>query len=216
MDVLGIVGSCRKGGNTDILVRNVLEGVERAGLATEILHLSDHVFSDCTGCEGCRQSFRCVVDDGMQSMYPLLEAARGLVIGSPTYFYNVTGITKNFLDRLYCYEFFSESDRAVWLGMNEVSGVKYAVTVAVCEQDNERDMGFTPEALGRSLTAVGYRVVDSVRAYRAFAKGDVARQAETLAMAGRAGEKLGETLKLHDHVKRLLAGSGRRGRTRRP
>ena len=203
MDVLGIVGSCRKGGNTDVLIRKVLEGVEKTGLSTEILYLSDHVFSGCTGCEGCQRSSRCVVRDDMQTIYPLLEQARGLVLGSPTYFYNVTGLAKNFIDRLYCYEFFDGNNRSVWLGLHEVLGIKYAVTVAVCEQESAEDMGFASEALGKSLTAVGYRVVDAVKAYRAFARGAVAQQPETLARACKAGEKLAGTLNLHDQVQQL-------------
>lgn len=203
MDIVGIVGSCRKNGNTDILVRTALEQAEKAGLTTKTVYLSDHVFGDCTGCEGCAASFRCVVNDGMREIYPLLEQARALVIGSPTYFYNVTGITKMFLDRLYCYEFFASDDRSVWLGLNEVTGMKYAVTIAVCEQEDEADMGFTSEALGRTLAAVGYRVVSEVKALHAFARGEVARRNETLTAACAAGAKLAETLKLHDRVQSL-------------
>lgn len=204
MDVLGIVGSYRKGGNTDILVRKILAGVEQTGLSTKILYLADHTFYGCTGCEGCKNSCRCVIDDDMQKIYPLLNQSRGLVIGSPTYFYNVSGLAKNFLDRLYCYEFFDKNDRSIWLGLNEVTSAKYAVTATVCEQDNARDMGFAPQALELGLTALGYRIVGSVKAYGAFAVGDMARQTETLAVAAKTGEKLAKTLRLQSQVKNML------------
>lgn len=213
MDVLGIVGSSRKGGNTDILVRKVLDGVEKKGFSTSVLYLSDHTISDCTGCEGCQQSFRCIVNDDMQTIYPLLENVKGLVLGSPTYFYNVSGIMKCFLDRLYCYEFFDKHDRSVWLGLNEITGIKYAITVAVCEQDNEADMGFTSEALGRSLAAIGFRIIGAVKAFHAFSKGDVSRQVETLAGAEQAGARLADTITLNAQVKHLLIKSKKTPRT---
>jgi multimeric flavodoxin WrbA len=168
---LGLVGSYRKGGNTDVLVRKVLEGAGNQGFETTCLYLPDYQIRDCNGCEGCRKSARCVVQDDMQKLYPLLEEADGLVIGSPTYFYNVTGIMKNFLDRLYCFDFFDETDRSVWIGLFELAAAKYAVTVAVCEQESEADMGYTSPAMSRSLEAVGYRVVENVKALRLFEKG---------------------------------------------
>lgn len=203
MDILGIVGSSRKSGNTDMLVQKILAGAESRGCVTKLLFLADFSISPCTGCEGCRRRFRCVVDDDMQQLYPLLEEAKGLVLGSPTYFYNVSGLMKNFIDRLYCYEFFDKQNRSVWLGWHEVAGIKYAVTAAVCEQEKEEDMGFASEAMSRSLAAIGYRIVENVKARHAFAKGDVCRQPESMERAFSAGQKLAQTLKLHADVKRI-------------
>jgi len=204
MDILGIIGSSRKSGNTDILVRKVLEGAETQGLSTQAIWLSDYTISHCTGCEGCATGFRCVKNDGMQEIYPLLEQAKGLVIGSPTYFYNVSGLTKNFLDRLYCYEFFDPQDRSVWLGFNEVTGIKYAVTVAVCEQKKAENMGFTSEALSRSVTAVGYRVVECVEGYHVFSRGEVKQKPEIMEKALKAGSKLARALNLHKRVHDIM------------
>lgn len=204
MDILGIIGSSRKSGNTDLLVRKVLEGAEALGVSTRAIRLSDYGISHCTGCEGCAAGFRCVMDDGMQEIYPLLEDAEGLVIGSPTYFYNVSGLAKNFLDRLYCREFFDPQDRSVWLGLNEVTGMKYAVTVAVCEQKTAEDMGFTTETLARGVAAVGYRVVDSVEGYHVFSRGEVKKKPEIMERAFEAGEKLARTLHLRERVREIM------------
>lgn len=204
MEILGIVGSSRKSGNTDIIVRRILAGAESRGCVTKLLFLSDFSISHCTGCEGCQRRSHCVVNDGMQSLYPLLEQAKGLVLGSPTYFYNVSGLTKNFIDRLYCYEFFDKQNRSIWLGLNEVAGIKYAVTAAVCEQEKEEDMGFASEAMSRSLAAVGYRIVENVKVCHAFAKGDVCQQSDSMERAFFAGQKLAQTLKLYEDVKSIL------------
>jgi len=194
--ILGIVGSKRKGGNTDILIQHALSAAEDQGMATKRIYLSDYKIDDCTGCEQCRTSFTCAVKDGMQDIYPLIESADAIVIGSPTYFYNVTGIVKNFLDRLYCYELFDESDRSVWLGRHEVAGIKYAATIAVCEQADEENMGYTSLVLGKSLAAVGYRVVAELKAFHAFAKGDILHNHRALDEATTIGKRLAKILRL--------------------
>ncbi|HPE15401.1 MAG TPA: flavodoxin family protein [Oscillospiraceae bacterium] len=204
MKVSGFVGSARKNGNTDILVQNVLAGVSRCGIETERIYLADCGIAACTGCEGCRTSFRCVRKDGMQDIYDKLEESDGIVLGSPTYFYNMSSLTKAWLERLYCYDIFDDSDRSVWLSLGEVTGIKYAVTVAVCEQDDAEDMGYTSPAMDKALQAVGFRVVESVKALHLYKKGDCENQKEILEKAVSAGEKLGKTILLADRVKKQL------------
>lgn len=207
LEVLGIVGSYRKSGNTDILVEKVLEGVQNHGIKTNCIFLPDYNIKDCIGCEGCKKTYQCVMKDDMQKIYPLIEKADALVIGSPTYFYNVTGIMKNFLNRLYCYEIFWEGDRSVWMGLNEALGIKYAVTVAVCEQEKEEDMGYTSLTLSKTLEAVGYRVVDNIKALHVYSKGDILNYEQELNRAVISGEKLAKTLKLKQLVKSNFANN---------
>ncbi|MEG0371365.1 MAG: flavodoxin family protein [Clostridium sp.] len=204
MNILGIVGSYRKMGNTDILVKKVLEGAKENGITTDYIFLPDFNIKDCTGCEGCKNTYKCVIKDDMQKIYSLIEEADAIVIGSPTYFYNVTGITKNFLNRLYCYEIFDEDDRSVWMGLIEAIGTKYAVTVAVCEQEKEEDMGYTSLTLSRTLEAVGYRVVENIKALHVYSKGEILKYEEELNRALMAGRKLAKTLKLNKKVKSAL------------
>lgn len=201
MEILGIVGSYRKDGNTDILVKKVLEGAAQNGAQTNCLFLPDFTIGDCRGCEGCKSTFTCVEKDDMQKIYPLIEKADALVVGSPAYFYNVTGIMKNFLDRLYCYEIFDEKDRSVWMGLNEALSVKYAAVVSVCEQANEADMGFTSLAIRKSLESLGYRIVATVEAFKAYSKGDILNQKHSLRKAFSSGEKLVKHIKLSKAVK---------------
>lgn len=196
MEVIGIVGSYRRAGNTDILVNKVLEGVRKHDINTKCIFLPEFDIKDCNGCEGCRTHFKCVVKDDMQKIYPLIDQADAIVIGSPTYFYNVTGAMKNFLNRLYCYEIFDDNDRSVWIGLNEVAATKYAVTVAVCEQNKEEDMGYTSLTMSKTLEAVGYRVVDNIKALHMYSKGEALKNDEELNRAFIAGEKLAKTIKL--------------------
>ncbi|MCG8502677.1 MAG: flavodoxin family protein [Firmicutes bacterium] len=201
MKVLGLVGSYRKNGNTDILLKKVLDGVKSEHIDSRYIFLDDYDIKDCIGCEGCKNTYKCVINDDMQQLYPLLMEADAIVLGSPTYFYNVTGKVKNFLNRLYCYEIFDEHDRSIWMSLNEVVGVKYAVTVAVCEQDNEEDMGFTSLTMSKTLEALGYRIIANIKALNAFSKGSILQQKQQLENAAQIGVKLAKTLKLRNNIK---------------
>ncbi len=205
MKFLAIVGSPRKKGNTDILVDEVLKGVQKEGAhETEKIYLRDLNFSGCTGCEGCQKSHKCVLPDDMQRIHEKIDACDGLILASPTYFYNVTGLTKLFLDRLYIYNYFHSQDRSVWLNPNEITGLKYAVTVAVCEQEDEADMGFTSEAMSKTLSAVGFRCVANLKVLHAFKKGEVLKNSNSLTQATAAGLKLARTASLGKTVKDKL------------
>jgi len=194
--ILGVVGSRRKNGNTATLVSEALKSAHEQGIETEIIYLGDYEYRGCNGCEGCWNSFNCIVDDDMQKLYPLIDEADGIILGSPTYFYNITSEMKAFIDRMYCYETYDEEDRSVWLNKNEIQGIKYAAVIAVCEQDNEADMGFTADAMKMPLEALGYRVVDTVKAIHLFKKNEAARSKAEMQKAFEAGEKLARTLKL--------------------
>lgn len=206
MKIMGVVGSRRKKGNTTILTQEVLKPFEAQGvdIETELIFLGDYDIAGCSGCEGCRDSYKCVINDDMQKLYPALIKADALILGSPTYFYNITADMKAFIDRCYCLEVFDESDRSVWMGISEALGGKYAAVIAVCEQDNEEDMGFTVEAMVKPLEALGYRIVSVVKALHAFAEGDVSKNDRAMKEAEQAGEKLLKTLRLREKIKNSI------------
>ncbi len=201
--ILGIVGSPRKNGNTDILIDNALLGVSyNDNFTTEKVYLSDLNFKGCTGCEGCAKTNKCVVKDDMQIVYEKIDSVDAIIFGSPTYFYNVSSLAKMFMDRLYAYEVFDPSDRSVWLSVNEVVGIKYAATIAVCEQQNEYDMGFTSEAMSMTLSAVGFRCVENLKVLHLFKKGEASKNELAILNAQKAGDKLAKTVILAHSTKR--------------
>jgi multimeric flavodoxin WrbA len=99
MKIVGICGSPRKGGNTEIIVREALRGAGRAGAQTELLHLGDLKIEFCDGCLVCDTTGRCHINDDMQVVYKKMQEADSLIIGSPTRFDNVSGQLKVFIDR---------------------------------------------------------------------------------------------------------------------
>ena len=99
MKVLGIYGSPRKRGNTDQLLDRALEGAQSAGAEISRVYARDLKMSGCIECGGCDQTGKCVVDDDMQSIYPLLEETDIIFLASPIFFYGVTAQAKALIDR---------------------------------------------------------------------------------------------------------------------
>ncbi|UCD07162.1 MAG: flavodoxin family protein [Candidatus Aenigmatarchaeota archaeon] len=89
--IIGIVGSPRKG-NTEIMVFETLEGARARGAETEMILLSNKNIKFCRGSEESEY-------DDMNEISKKMGEAKGIVIGSPTYFDNVSGLLKNFIDR---------------------------------------------------------------------------------------------------------------------
>ena len=207
MKVTGISGSRRKKGNTAVLIEEALKPFREAGAETELVYLSDYQITPCSGCEGCRKTYRCVIKDDMHKLYRIVAESDALILGSPTYFYNVTADMKAFLDRLYAFEVFDPDDRSVWMGINEALSGRYAAVIAVCEQHNEEDMGFTADTMRKTLQALGYRVTDTVKTIGLYRKGAAAESRGELLKAGKAGVKLLKTIELRKKLEKEL-GSG--------
>ena len=83
-----LMGSVRKGGNTDLLVQAFAEGAEKNN-TVEIISAADYKVNPCIGCNTCfeREGNRCFQEDEMQEIYGKLKEADVLAIASPVYFY---------------------------------------------------------------------------------------------------------------------------------
>ncbi|WP_170290974.1 flavodoxin family protein [Neomoorella glycerini] len=103
MDVIGLVGSPRKKGNTDLLVDQVLAGVATAGLRVQKFYLNDLRIHPCQYCNYCRKHYSCRQEDDMALLYTAIEQCRGIVVGTPTFYGDITAQTKIFIDRCYRY-----------------------------------------------------------------------------------------------------------------
>lgn len=100
--VVGVNGSPRADGNTARLIRMVFEPMEKRGIKTELLQLGGQPVRGCTGCRKCvdNRNMRCVFsDDPINHIIERLSEAHGIILGSPTYFANVTSEMKAFIDR---------------------------------------------------------------------------------------------------------------------
>ncbi len=117
MKVLGIVCSPRKGGNTEVLMREALAGAQTCGAETELLTIWDKDIKPCDGCLSCEKTGKCHIKDDVQEIYPKLLEADGIIWGTPVYFFNATAQAKILIDRSYA--LYANSNRLT----NKVGGL---------------------------------------------------------------------------------------------
>ncbi|MBU0681132.1 MAG: flavodoxin family protein [Proteobacteria bacterium] len=102
MKVLAINGSPRPTGNTSILIRAVLDELEKEGIKTETIQLGGQPVRGCVACMKClkEKNKRCANnDDNMNEYIEKMIAADGILLGSPTYFADVSSEIKALIDR---------------------------------------------------------------------------------------------------------------------
>lgn len=102
MKIIAICGSPRKG-NTEFVLKRILAKVEEFGAKTELILLREKRIEFCDGCLSCDSAGQCKIRDDMQIIYPRLEENDVIIFGSPNYFNNISGLMKNFIDRLLPY-----------------------------------------------------------------------------------------------------------------
>jgi multimeric flavodoxin WrbA len=152
MLVTGIIGSPRKGGNTDLLVQKILEGALSKGAETQTVYLNDLNIRECQECMQCKTNkFRCAVEDDMQTVYPIIDSSNVLVLGSPIFIGYITGIMKTFIDRLSAYSRVPE-EKKLPPGMRIFLVIPYA-------REEENLFNYVAKQVGQSLKFVfGARV----------------------------------------------------------
>ncbi len=101
-NVIILVGSQRKGGNTDLLAKAFAEGASLNN-NVEIISVADCKVNPCTGCNCCFDSKKnaCVQNDDMQEIYIKLSTADVVAVASPVYFYGLSAQLKAIIDRLH-------------------------------------------------------------------------------------------------------------------
>ena len=102
MKVVAFNGSARKDGNTAILINYVLDMLKENGIETELYQLAGREIRGCTACFKCfeNKDQRCAVkDDVANECIEKMAEADGIILGSPTYFSNVSTEMKALIDR---------------------------------------------------------------------------------------------------------------------
>lgn len=104
MRVLGVSSSPRLDGNSRLLVQAALEGAGEAGHDVELIDLATTMTGMLRDCRECRgPDGRCTIDDDYDSALEQVLAADALVLGTPLYWYGVSGALKTFIDRFFCF-----------------------------------------------------------------------------------------------------------------
>jgi multimeric flavodoxin WrbA len=110
MKILGLNGSERKLGNTEILVKEALMGAEEEGAHVEMLRLTDYKVFPCDGLAPCVfGNKRCNLEDDFNSIVDKIFESDGVVLGTPCYILESTAIIKQLIDRAFSVNYRSEA-----------------------------------------------------------------------------------------------------------
>jgi multimeric flavodoxin WrbA len=99
MKVIGIVGSPRKNGNTELLTKHTLKAISEEGLNTELIRLAGLEIKSCTACMACKEQEICSIKDDLFSIYLRMKEADGIILASPVYYGSATSLIKGLMER---------------------------------------------------------------------------------------------------------------------
>ena len=144
MKIYAINGGPRKKHNTAQLLQAALDGAVAApcgkAVETEIIHLYDLTYKGCVSCFSCKRKGgksygHCAVKDDLTPLLEKLAQADGLIIGSPIYFGNVTGMLRSFLERLMFPFFVYDKDYSSLAPKRMPTAFIYAMNVSSAEME---------------------------------------------------------------------------------
>jgi multimeric flavodoxin WrbA len=179
--ILGIVGSPRREGNTHSLVSAVLAGAESRGASTETILLGSLMIKECDGCHACWNGGGCVKKDDMRLLYPKINQADVLVLGTPVYWYGPTALMKGFMDRFVYYN--CDAHRP------EIRGKKAVLTIPF-EEENENTAALVVDFFQRSLQFLQMPLLGQIIAGGMLQKGQAKKDKELMVKAFTLGQRL--------------------------
>jgi multimeric flavodoxin WrbA len=185
LKVLGIMGSPRIQGNTDLLLDEALKGAQSQGAETEKIVVDKLKISPCKEYYGCLKDGNCVMHDDMDSIYPKLLGADRVIVASPMFFYGITSQLKALIDRC----------QATWAR-------KYVLNQKLSDKDRRGAFIAVGATKGKLLfdgsvlvvkyflKAIDVEYVDELLIRGVDKKGDIKNHATALAEAFELGKKL--------------------------
>lgn len=106
MEVIAFLGSPRKDGNTELLLKEAIRGIEESGFNVQVFDLNLMNIMPCQNCGGCEESGVCVYEDDMSQIYDAIRTADRVILASPIFFFSVSAQAKVMIDR--CQAFWCE------------------------------------------------------------------------------------------------------------
>ena len=177
--VLGIVGSPRRGGNTEILVDEILAGAAEAGAQVEKVILEEIEIGPCKACYSCRETGRCVIEDDLHGVIEKMNVCGVWVLGTPVYWWGPSAQMKAFVDRWF--------SRAVGEPRQETFGGRRLI-IAAPMGDTDLKTGRHVKGMFEDACAhVKAELFRTILAPGAYNKGDVRKNTEVMQEARKIG-----------------------------
>lgn len=183
--IVGISGSPRRGGNTEILLEGVLEAAKNNGADIKKIILNELNFSACQECENIRRDGICIVEDDWQKVFLEIENADAIIIASPIFFGSVSAQTKMMIDRFQC----------LWLAKNifktyKIKKIKSGAFICV-EASQRKDFFENAKSIVKNFFAT----IDADYTEELFCqgidkKGTISNKPECLKKASEIGKRI--------------------------
>ncbi len=193
--ILGIVGSYRKNGVVDRLVTETLAGAEASGAATKKIYLTDAHIEFCRNCRQCTQEpgtepGQCVLADDFKSILDEWRTCDGLVIGAPVNFFNVTAVTRRFMERLACFAYWPWGQNGPSMRSKNKDKKAVLITAAAMPSVMIRPFTGAPRALRLIAETMGAKPIKSIFVGLAAGKEHAAPPEKAMRKARAAGLQL--------------------------
>jgi multimeric flavodoxin WrbA len=106
MKIIAFNGSPRNDGNTELLLRETIKGIEDTGLSVHTFNLNEMNIRPCQDCGGCDETGKCIINDDMDQIYEAIRNADRIILASPIFFFSISAQSKIMIDR--CQSFWCE------------------------------------------------------------------------------------------------------------
>lgn len=188
MKVLGIMGSPRIKGNTDLLLDRALAGTHSQGAEVEKIIVHKLKIAPCQEYYGCLRDGNCVIKDDMNDIYPKLLGADRVIIASPIFFYGLTSQVKALIDRC----------QALWarkhiLKQNIPDSKRKGAFIAVGATRGKQLFDGSILTVKYFFNAIGVKYADELLIRGVDKKGEIKEHPTTLSDAFELGKRLAQT-----------------------
>ena len=187
LKVLGIMGSPRMQGNTDLLVDEALRGAQSRGADVEKLVVDKLKICGCREIYACLKDGNCAIKDDMDNIYPKLLNADRIIVASPMFFYGLTSQVKALIDRC----------QALWvreyvLKQKPTDSTRKGAFIAVGATRGEKLFEGSVLTVKYFFKAIGVRYVDELLIRGVDKEGEIKQHPTALSDAYELGRRLAE------------------------
>jgi multimeric flavodoxin WrbA len=179
--ILTVMGSPRRNGNTHILVSKIIEGAQAGGAVVNELFLGDLNIRECDGCHACWKGKECSKDDDMCNIYPAIIQSDVIIFGTPVYWYGPTALMKAFIDRFVYFNCLENRQK--------IKGLSAALAVPFEEDDLETARGVV-EFFQKSLAYLEIKLLGQIIVPGVGEKGAIRSKSQSLQQAYDLGREL--------------------------
>jgi len=187
MKVIAFLGSPRENGNTELLLREAVRGIEESGPAVQVFNLNKMNIMPCQNCGGCDETGVCIYEDDMTRIYEAIRNADRIILASPIFFFALSAQTKIMIDR--CQAFWCEK----YLLTKPIPGGQYRRKgLLLLVGGMKKEIGVqcaeaTAKAFFRTISVPEYKTLAYIGIDE---KGAILKHPSSLQDAYKAGQKL--------------------------